>query len=212
MIYKTINQALVAFLEVSSESNQLDDSWLPISKLVYIQQLSKDRRIPTQYKDSIHFVKLAELSQKAKLDIQSKYPNFRPEICTSSMFVDNNGNEIVAAAQDMQKHVLENPADTFCVREMKKQLGLLRSGEGYDMCSGCNTNNHSEANTIQKAKDEGKYERLLGSTLYLYNHFWCCDSCREKLFEAGISNIIIDPNCDWIFGDKPVEWYHRNDL
>ena len=212
MKIKNINQANVAFLDKIEEAKFLIGNWLQNSEKIYIQQFSSDLRIPTSYQESIYFKKLEALSKIAIVNIKLKHTNFKPQICTASMFVDRNGSEIVWATQDMSRHILQKPNDDLCIRELKKKQGLLKSGEGYDTCSGCDTTNHSEQNAIAKAISQNKYEALRGSTLYLYDHFWCCDSCRQKLFDAGISNIIIDPKCNWVFGDKPVEWYRYNDL
>ena len=201
MKIKNINQANVAFLDKIEEAKLLVGNWLQNSEKIYIQQFSNDLRIPTSYQESIYFDRLMSLSKIAIENIKLKHTNFKPQICTASMFVDKNGNEIVWATQDMSKHLLENINDGLCIRELKKKQELLKSGEGYDICPGCDIQNHSEQNAIAKALSQNKYQIIRGSTLYLYDHFWCCDSCRQKLFDAGVSNIVIYPKCRWVFGD-----------
>ncbi len=212
MIFKTVNLVPVAFLDSTTEADLLIGDWVKYSDLIYIKQPSKDARIPTKYKKSKHFEKLKQLIELETKRVQKIYPNYQNNICIACMFVDQNGNEIVSSAQDSSLHNLANKNDRVCFREILKLEGKWKSQDGYEMCSGCAAYNHGEANAIRAAIKEGKLNLLQGSTAYIANHWWACDDCRQKMYDLGIKQIILDPTCQRIFGDNPVEWYRYNDL
>jgi deoxycytidylate deaminase len=212
MLYKTINLAPVAFLENLDEVKQLEGNWVKYSDFIYIQQPSKDTRIQTVFRESVHFEKLRQISIDEIKRIKMLRPNYQTKDCTSCMFVDSNNKEIVSSAQDYSKHTFAFSGDMYCIREKKKYAGTWKSEDGYEMCPGCAADNHGEPNAIRKAAREGKLDRLKGSTAYIHNHWWACDDCRQKMYDLGVKQIILDPVCERIFGDKPVEWYRKNDL
>jgi Cytidine and deoxycytidylate deaminase zinc-binding region len=212
MLYKTINLTPVTFLDNTNEAQQLEGNWVKYSDLIYIKQPSKDTRIPTIFQDSIHFEKLRFLSQEEIKRVQTLFPNYKTLDCTSCMFVGKDNLEIVSSAQDYSKHIFESASDIYCIREKKKYEGTWKSEDGYEMCPGCAADNHGEPNAIRKAIKEGKIDQLKGSISYIHNHWWACDDCRQKMFCLGVKQIVLDPVCERIFGDKPVEWYRENDL
>jgi Cytidine and deoxycytidylate deaminase zinc-binding region len=212
MLYKTINLAPVAFLDNNNEVNNLVGIWLKYSDLIYIKQPSTDTRIPTIFQDSVHFEKLRKLSKDEIARNQKLFPNYKTKDCTSCMFVDQNNIEIVSSPQDYSKHKFEFSNDMYCIREKKKYAGTWKSEDGYEMCPGCAADNHGEPNAIRKGMKEGRLDQIKGSTAYIHNHWWACDDCRQKMFELGVKQIILDPVCTRIFGDKHVSWYRENDL
>jgi deoxycytidylate deaminase len=212
MIYKTINLAPVVFLDDTNEANLLEGNWVKYSDLIYIKQPSTDTRIPTIFQDSVHFEKIRKLSKDEITRVQKIFPNYKTLDCTACMFVNPNDKEIVSSAQDYSKHIFENPNDIYCIREKKKYAGTWKSEDGYEMCPGCAAAGHSEPVTINKAIEMDKYDLLNDSIAYITNHWWACDLCRQKMFDAGIKQIILDPVCTRIFGDKPVSWYRNNNL
>ena len=58
------------------------------------------------------------------------------------------------------------------------------TGVGYDLCDGCNYDNHAEANALRGVNAEG-------ADLYLYGHYYVCPECQKRCDEAGIKNIFI---------------------
>jgi hypothetical protein len=211
MLIKTINLAPVAFLDTPDEVQNLEGIWVKYSDLIYIRQPSTDTRIPTMFQDSIHFEKIRRLSRDEIIKAKILLPNYKTLDCTSCLFVDENGNEIISSAQDYTKHKFDSPNDIYCIREKLKYAGIWKPGHGYEICPGCAADAHSEPVTINKAIQAGKYNLLKGSTAYITNHWWACDPCRQKMFDAGVVQIILDPLCKRIFGDKPVAWYRDND-
>lgn len=58
------------------------------------------------------------------------------------------------------------------------------TGVGYDLCDGCNYDNHAEANALKDIDARG-------ADLYLYGHYYLCDLCLDKVRKAGIRNVYI---------------------
>ena len=81
-----------------------------------------------------------------------------------------------------------------CIRRyISEQLEIsgkpkLASGEGFDLCPGCNPNAHAEARVISEARDQNT---LVGATLYLYGHWWCCEDCWSAIRTAGITRVCL---------------------
>ena len=68
-----------------------------------------------------------------------------------------------------------------------------KTGEGYELCKSiCNQGAHAEVNAIEKALKLNK--TIADSTLYLFNHYYCCDSCVNSMKDVGISKAIIFDN------------------
>lgn len=70
----------------------------------------------------------------------------------------------------------------------RKKLGIP-SGQQYELCPGCDYDNHAEPKSINKAK-KLKID-LKGSDAYLFGEWWCCKPCSDKMVEAGIRNIYL---------------------
>jgi deoxycytidylate deaminase len=86
----------------------------------------------------------------------------------------------------------------MCVREAGKNVAadvsdpsIPRRSDFYNLCPGCSYTNHSEAQTVAKLTQDGKYEDLKDSTVYLYGHWWCCKPCSDKLADSGVNKVII---------------------
>ncbi|MDP3985319.1 MAG: deaminase [bacterium] len=75
----------------------------------------------------------------------------------------------------------ENPP-AICRR---KELGC-KTGEGYELCPGCDPKNHAEPSAIKNATED-----IRGADVYLYGHWWCCESCWQAMISAGIRNVFL---------------------
>ncbi len=64
----------------------------------------------------------------------------------------------------------------------------LKSGEGFELCPGCNYDCHAEVKAIDKLKDKSI---LKGSTLYMYGHWWSCAECWKKMNSVGIKEVCV---------------------
>ncbi|MBI4281109.1 hypothetical protein HY628_02850 [Candidatus Uhrbacteria bacterium] len=76
----------------------------------------------------------------------------------------------------------ENPP-SVCKRKL---LGC-KTGEGYELCPGCDPRNHAESSAIAAAP----LSDISGADLYLYGHWWCCQPCWEVMTAAGIGNVYL---------------------
>lgn len=84
-----------------------------------------------------------------------------------------------------------NNSIDVCPREEQN----MKSGEGYHLCHEvCAQEHHAESDAIAKAKEAGI--DIVGSDLFLIGHTYCCDSCINKMTEAGIHSCQIIGNND----------------
>lgn len=87
-----------------------------------------------------------------------------------------------------------------CVRRFlndereKRGLPKFKSGEGFELCPGCHTDSHAEANLVKTARE--KNIDLKDSDVYMYGHFWCCKPCWDKMLIAGIKNVYLPDTAD----------------
>lgn len=65
----------------------------------------------------------------------------------------------------------------------------IPTGQGYDLCEGCSPKNHAEPRALKNALENGFLPK--GSDLYLWGHFWCCESCWQKMIEAGVKDVYL---------------------
>lgn len=70
----------------------------------------------------------------------------------------------------------------------RKRLGIP-TGQGYEKCPGCNPANHAEQTAIRAVQAAG--ENCEGADLYLWGHWWCCESCWGVMTSAGIRNVYL---------------------
>lgn len=97
--------------------------------------------------------------------------------------------QIVARASNMSK--LINPKliklhSQYCMRRILK----VPSGKGYWLCPGCATSKqHSESRLMAEAKRNNIDTR--GADVYMYGHWWCCESCWNAMIKGGIKNVYL---------------------
>lgn len=66
----------------------------------------------------------------------------------------------------------------------------IKTGQKYWMCSGCSPRNHAEQSALADVKSRGISTE--GADLYLWGHWWCCQSCWAKMIEVGIKNVYLE--------------------
>ena len=126
----------------------------------------------------------------------------------------NNGKVLCESGNGNGYH--ENNIDSKghisgCVRKFISQERLkaggekIKAGEEFDLCPGCHTDYHAEANLIRKA-----LELDIDTTdcdIYMYGHYWCCGECWVKIKMANITKVVL-PNTYKKFEDpiKVKEW------
>jgi deoxycytidylate deaminase len=70
----------------------------------------------------------------------------------------------------------------------------FQSGEGFELCPGCSTDFHAEANLIKSVSEKFLLD---GAEVYMYGHFWCCESCWYKMEKAGITKVNLCNDIDF---------------
>ncbi|MCF7831236.1 hypothetical protein K9M41_04590 [Candidatus Gracilibacteria bacterium] len=84
------------------------------------------------------------------------------------------------------------------------------TGQGYETCPGCKPCFHAEQQAIDDAHERleafAREDNLGGADLYLWGHWWCCESCWGKMIGAGIKNVYLVENAvDKFSGRKKEE-------
>lgn len=83
-----------------------------------------------------------------------------------------------------------------CVRKLFR----VPTGQRYGLCSGCSPKNHAEQQAIKDAFKKGK--PVKGADIYLWGHWWCCESCWDAMIKAGINNVYLPKEAWEQFGKK----------
>jgi len=66
----------------------------------------------------------------------------------------------------------------------------MKTGEGYHLCKEvCNQGSHAEVDAIANAIKQNV--DLIGSTLYLTGHTYCCDNCLKEMKTTQIKQVYI---------------------
>lgn len=73
----------------------------------------------------------------------------------------------------------------------------MPTGEGYDLCLGCNPAYHSEPSAIEDAQKRGFQTE--GADLYLWGHWWACEPCWDAMIAAGIANVYLMEGSEQLF-------------
>lgn len=71
------------------------------------------------------------------------------------------------------------------------------TGQGYELCEGCHPKNHGEQSAILNAK-ENEVD-IKGSDLYLWGHWWCCESCWNAMIKVGIKDVYLLKDSEKLF-------------
>lgn len=100
-----------------------------------------------------------------------------------------NGNGYHETNTQNEGHI-EGCKRRFISQERVKNGGeKIKPGEEFDLCPGCHTDFHAEANLIRKAKEFDI--DLNGTDIHMYGHYWCCGDCWDKIKKAGVRKVIL---------------------
>lgn len=92
------------------------------------------------------------------------------------------------------KKLIEWHRQFLCSRKILQ----VPSGKKYWICPGCADNSkHSERQAIKDAKRNG--ESCEGADVYLWGHWWCCESCWGGMIDEGIKNVYLLKNSEVLF-------------
>ncbi len=146
---------------------------------------------------------------------QIKYP-YIPEGKTI-LYVKKGNPFIEAAKKFAREHSLDSTIQTGSVVVMNNiMIGLgangsdyhktnecerikrgIPTGQGYELCEGCHPKNHSERKAIEDAIRSG--HDTVNADLYLWGHWWCCESCWDAIVEAGVKNVYLLEDSEILF-------------
>ena len=86
-----------------------------------------------------------------------------------------------------------------CVRKLFK----VKSGNKYWLCPGCaNYSDHGEQQAVRNAVAQSG--DVKDADLYLWGHWWCCESCWNAMIDAGIKDVYLVEGGDILFDrDNP---------
>ena len=90
-----------------------------------------------------------------------------------------------------------NGSDYHKTHKCERVRLKIPTGEGYELCEGCHPKNHSEPRAIENAKIRGF--NMKGADLYLWGHWWACESCWRAMIAAGIKNYYLMKGSERLF-------------
>lgn len=102
--------------------------------------------------------------------------------------VSANGNGYHEKNLDTPEHKKGCKRRYISTQRELRGASKLASGEGFDLCPGCDVDYHAEARLIQEVET---LEELEGATIYMYGHWWCCGSCWEKMKKAKVAKVCV---------------------
>lgn len=95
-----------------------------------------------------------------------------------------------------------NGSEYHEINECERIKQGAKSGEGYELCEGCHPKNHSEPSAILDVKETGNGDKIAGADLYLWGHWWCCESCWGEMIKAGIKNVYLLEGSEVLFNKE----------
>ena len=90
-----------------------------------------------------------------------------------------------------------NGSDYHETHECERVKQGCGSGQGYELCEGCHPKNHSEPTAIADALSKGFSTE--GADIYLWGHWWCCESCWNEMIKAGIKDVYLMEGSEILF-------------
>lgn len=118
------------------------------------------------------------------------YENSLDRLFPTGTVLVQDGKIITQSANGTDYHK-NNP----CVR---RELNVP-SGTGYELCEGCHSRNHAELRSSIKAKKLENFKP--GGEMYLWGHWWACDSCWAGMLDIGIKTIYLLENSEVLFNN-----------
>ena len=90
-----------------------------------------------------------------------------------------------------------NGSDYHKTHKCERVRLKIPTGEGYELCEGCHPKNHSEPSAIEDAHSHGFDTE--GADLYLWGHWWACETCWQTMIAAGIKNFYLMKGSERLF-------------
>ncbi|HVS79121.1 MAG TPA: deaminase [Candidatus Saccharimonadales bacterium] len=79
------------------------------------------------------------------------------------------------------------------------RLGIP-TGQGYELCEGCSPKNHSEPRAVADAAKHNQGTE--GAEIYLWGHWWACESCWDALLKAGVTQMYLQDDSQVLFNKE----------
>lgn len=117
--------------------------------------------------------------------LSEKYPGKVFEERKLGAVVVKNGVIIGAGTNGVLYHV-----EHGCERKRQN----IPTGTGYELCEGCSPKNHAEQTALRSCNEDP-----VGADLYLWGHWWCCESCWGKMITAGIERVYLVEGAEKLF-------------
>lgn len=138
---------------------------------------------------NIEFVSSGNFYMRKAKEVAEKH-SLDPEHRTGAVVynVDKgtaNGSIIGIGANGSELH-----AKSGCERKRRGS----KTGEDYELCEGCQPHNHAEQKAIANALWNGNKEKMKGAVLFLWGHYYACESCCNAMKQVGIDTIHIEQN------------------
>jgi deoxycytidylate deaminase len=96
-----------------------------------------------------------------------------------------------------------NGSDYHKTHQCERIKQNIPTGQDYELCEGCHPKNHSEPTAIRDAKE--KNNDINGADLYLWGHWWCCESCWNAMMQTNIKNVYLLEDSEKIFNKEHPE-------
>lgn len=75
----------------------------------------------------------------------------------------------------------------------------IPTGQGYELCEGCHPKNHGEQSAINNTLAQYPDLDLNGAEVYLWGHWWCCESCWQAMLAQGITKVYLVEGSERLF-------------
>lgn len=148
--------------------------------------------IPISYvPPSNPFMQAAYQYAKKKHATKGLSPNVQKMTITSATLVKNE--KIIGQGANGNGWHQDN---NRCIRIEKN----MPTGVGYDECPGCHSDHHAERSAFLNATEDAT-----GANLYLYGHWWICNSCWNAITEKKINHIYLLENAENLFDRNSSE-------
>lgn len=96
-----------------------------------------------------------------------------------------------------------NGSDYHDAHECERVKQGIPTGQGYELCPGCSPENHGEQSAIKDAREKGV--DIAGADLYMWGHWWCCESCWKAMIDAGINDVYLLEGSEKLFNKDSEE-------
>jgi deoxycytidylate deaminase len=145
---------------------------------VYYPFMPSDGRLLYVDIDNIYIQKAKKYARQESLD----------KIMPNASVIVKDGKAVAYGANGSGYH------DKYGCERVRRGVN---TGQAYDLCEGCHPKNHSEQKAVAKAIAKGL--NLKGTELYLWGHWWCCESCWDVMLANGIDTVYLLEGSEILF-------------